>query len=523
MDEVVVIGAGPAGTSAALALADAGQTVRVLDAGTATTQMPPEGDLLALRFADPSQWRWQLGDHVATLAPRAQSSPKLRIPGLQSIFEGYSQANRLESEGFQLVGALAAGGLSNAWGCGVAAFGAEELAPLDARARDAMRHAYSNAATRMGLSGASDDALRDYLGVDEWADAPIPLDALHTRLWQRVQSAPEDDGDMRFGRSRVAVLARGRSGREACDLSGMCLWGCARRATWSAALDAEVLRRHPRAVLDSGVTVTRLVRTADHWSIECAVAGNGTRLYTARRVLLAAGTVASTALVMRALPTPPDRMSLLSNPTAAFLVLQPSVLGSGRDRAFGLAQLSFTVRGNSPADTAFGNLFSTAGLPVSEFLAHLPLSRRAGLVLLRQLLPATIVGNVFLPGHLSRHWMQLQPDGVVRIHGGASAQLPAAMEAVRRRVARRLRRLGAMMLPRSFLVAQPGADLHYAGTLPMRDNPKANECFPDGQVAGLPGLYAIDGASLPMLPAKAHTLTVMANAIRIARGTLTQR
>jgi hypothetical protein len=40
----------------------------------------------------------------------------------------------------------------------------------------------------------------------------------------------------------------------------------------------------------------------------------------------------------------------------------------------------------------------------------------------------------------------------------------------------------------------------------------------DGQIAGLPGIYAVDGASLPLLPAKAHTLTVMANADRIARG-----
>jgi choline dehydrogenase-like flavoprotein len=520
LDEVIVIGAGPAGTSAALALAEAGQRVRVLDAGTASTRLPPAGDMLGLRFSDRSQWSWQLGDDPAVLDSMGQTSPKLRVPGLRPIFDGYREANRLAADNFQLVGALAVGGLSNAWGCGVAAFDAGELAPLDSREMAGMRDAYAHAAARMGLSGASEDALRDYIGVDEWADPPIPLDALHAHLWRRARRVPTDDLPVRIGRARVAVLAGSRDGREACDLGGMCLWGCTRRATWSAAMDADALRRHPHAVLDTGVLVTRLERVESHWNIECTVAGCGPRIYQARRVLLAAGTIASTALVLRALPSPPDKLALLSNPTAAFLLLLPSALGSGRGRAFGLAQLSFTVQGQTQRDTAFGNLFSTAGLPVSEFLPHLPLSRRAGLVLLRQILPAAIVGNVFMPGHLSRHWMRLQPDGVVRIEGGEAPELDGAMGSVREQLSPRLRKLGAFMLPRSFRRAGPGADLHYAGTLPMRDRPQAHECFTDGQVAGLPGLYAIDGACLPTLPAKAHTLTIMANAFRIARGLL---
>jgi choline dehydrogenase-like flavoprotein len=32
----------------------------------------------------------------------------------------------------------------------------------------------------------------------------------------------------------------------------------------------------------------------------------------------------------------------------------------------------------------------------------------------------------------------------------------------------------------------------------------------------LPGVHVVDGAVLPVLPAKAHTLTIMANADRIA-------
>lgn len=74
------------------------------------------------------------------------------------------------------------------------------------------------------------------------------------------------------------------------------------------------------------------------------------------------------------------------------------------------------------------------------------------------------------------------------------------------------------MLPGSFVPGAPGADLHYASTLPISRTPRIHECRIDGEIAGLPGIYAIDGASLPLLPAKAHTMTIMANADRIARA-----
>ena len=52
----------------------------------------------------------------------------------------------------------------------------------------------------------------------------------------------------------------------------------------------------------------------------------------------------------------------------------------------------------------------------------------------------------------------------------------------------------------------------------MRRNPGAFETNEDGELAGLPGLHIVDGAVLASLPAKAHTLTIMANADRIGRS-----
>lgn len=78
------------------------------------------------------------------------------------------------------------------------------------------------------------------------------------------------------------------------------------------------------------------------------------------------------------------------------------------------------------------------------------------------------------------------------------------------------RSMGAVLLPGSFTAGRAGGDIHYAGTLPMRKTPKIGETGPIGEVMSLGGIYVVDGASLSILPEKPHTLTIMANADRIA-------
>jgi hypothetical protein len=266
--------------------------------------------------------------------------------------------------------------------------------------------------------------------------------------------------------------------------------------------------------------VEGLVRDRDEWLVQGRerVGGAGVQI-KASQVVLATGTLATTRLVLKSLPQDPGPIRLLSNPMAAFLLLLPSCLGAPRRTGFGLAQLSFVL--DSVQDSGgpvFGNLFSTCGLPVSEFLRYVPLARRNALGALRAVLSATIVGNCFLSGELSQHSVRLDPQGRLLVAGGSAPTLAAATDLVRRALRRHFLRLGAVMLPGSFVRGAEGADIHYAGTLPMKTAPRAHECWPDGSVAGLPGVFVADGASLPLLSSKAHTLTIMANADRIGRG-----
>lgn len=77
--------------------------------------------------------------------------------------------------------------------------------------------------------------------------------------------------------------------------------------------------------------------------------------------------------------------------------------------------------------------------------------------------------------------------------------------------------MGALLIPRSFKSGKQGADVHYAGTFPMKQEPKINQTNSMGELRALPGMYIVDGASLSALSEKPHTFTIMANADRIGK------
>jgi len=133
-----------------------------------------------------------------------------------------------------------------------------------------------------------------------------------------------------------------------------------------------------------------------------------------------------------------------------------------------------------------------------------------------------VVGNLFLPGHLTTASARLKADSSLNISGNYHDDVRPLMDQANKKLRTSYRRLGAILLPGSFTVGRPGSDIHYAGSLPMQNSPVIGETSELGEVAGLEGVYVVDGASLPLLSEKSHTLTIMANADRIGKKLVTK-
>ena len=515
--DIIVVGSGPAGVSAAFPLVEAGLRVLMVDGGKKSGVLAPETDFLLARTDDIEQWKWMIGKDFHALKKHDAVSPKFRVPSHAYAFEEFETRNQVVGKNFITAGSLAAGGLSNAWGCGVARFSASEMAdfPFPASALD---NSYAKVSQRMGISGRVDDDLSDYFGLDEYSQLPIPMDVLHmsmSRLYSNQRHQLHAQG-FKLGRSRVATLSEDTSDRQACNLSGNCLWGCRRRSLYCAADELPVLRKHENFSELSGFVVDGLSRNNDYWAVQSQTTPDRERKsITASKIVLAAGTLATTRIVLKTLEHRRP-VSLQSCPTAAFLLWLPRLLGVPRMAGFGLGQLSFSLD-LQHSTSAFGSTFATTGILLSEFVRHVPLRRRYGIDLLRGLLSSCVVGNIFLPGHLTVAEAELRPDSSLSVTGKYCDVVVPLMHEAAQKLRRAYWRLGATLLPGSFTVGRAGADIHYAGTLPMRESPSIGETSQHGEVEGLNGIFVVDGACLPTLPAKSHTLTIMANADRIGR------
>lgn len=518
--DVIIVGSGPAGVSAAFPLLEAGLKVFMVDGGRQAKTSPPTTPYLTSRLNDAAQTEWMLGRDFHALHFAAASSPKFRTPTHSHVFEHFEQSNRIVGEHFVATSSLARGGLSNAWGCGVAKLSASELKDFPFPA-DELEPSYARVTRRMGVSGAGPDDLAEYFGLDAYADAPIEMDSVQSSLlgqYQKKFTQLHRQG-VKLGRSRVAALSTDRGDRKACNLSGNCLWGCHRKALYSAVDDLTTLQTFSNFHYRPGFIVAHVFLKDGRPSIQGhGLSGLGTdrATFTARKVVLAAGTLATSRLAMLALNI--DRpLQMQATPVAAFMLWRPAALGTSRAASFGLGQLSFSVSLNNHV-SGFGSLFNTTGIPISEFAKYMPLCKPLGLRVLKSLLTSCVVGNVYLPGSYTQAALRLDAKQILHVSGVYKDDVTPLMQETKTRLRKSFMTLGAWMLPGSFTLSQPGGDLHHACSLPMRVNPSLGETNREGELFGLSDVHVADGASLSALSEKSHTLTIMANADRIGRA-----
>jgi len=507
--EVVVIGSGPAGVSAAWPLVRAGVRVLMLDASDgAVAPSSPTGSIGAFRRA-PGRWRSQFGATLAELVAGTDLSPKLATPVAQAALRGYAEATGVQTEGFHAFGSLSSGGLSRLWGAMTPRF---EAADFDGYpiTLDDLAPSYDAVAARIGMSRPG-------------LDGPAMTGAV-ARVFGRLAG----DAETRIEPALNAVTMSDRDGRRGCIGCGLCLWGCERKSIFSSADEVPMLLRHSNFSYRPGAVVRALARAGLGWRVESDA---GT--VAAPIVVLAAGTIATTALAARlcgALGTP---IRLLTNPVAACAFVVPGLIGAGLpEQSFGLAQLRHETpigddgpgAGGGPrtgGGSVGGAIYGADTLPLSELARRIPASRPTALRLSRALAPALLVATLYLPGRFSQNRITVTDDAVA-IAGEITDAARTALRDGRDRLARTLRRAGAYAVPGSFTVSGPGADAHYAGTIPMGGaGPLA--CSRDGELIGQPGLFVADGAALSALPSKHCTLTIMANADRIGQALATSR
>jgi choline dehydrogenase-like flavoprotein len=278
--------------------------------------------------------------------------------------------------------------------------------------------------------------------------------------------------------------------------------------------------RERRVTYRGGIYIDRLVHTGDAVTVLAHErrAPNARVELSASRVFVACGAVSSTRLMLASMGRTPGTRRLHDSqyfliPMATARAAPIRVTGQGNT----LAQIFLELDDERISRyTAHMQIYGYNDLMISPFAARLPmradaLERVLGPVARRILVIQGYLHSRDSPGltvHTSTDSVRLVGDD----RGGVDVRIGRLV----RHLAANARVLGMVPIPGLTQFGQPGKSNHLGGSFPMRLEPAEMETDTVGRLAHWDRVHLVDASVLPSVPATTVTLSVMANAHRIA-------
>lgn len=537
--KVVVVGSGPSGLHFAQTVLERGHEVELVDVGMPKPPIAaPDLDFTALKggLDDPVGYfvGADLSQAVIPAPDGAGDDEYYGIPPSKAyVFETPPQFD-FAARGFAPLFSFAAGGLAETWTGGAYPLNDHELRDFPFDYAD-IAAAYGEVAGRVGVAGEEDDLGVCFPAHDGLA-TPTRLDRSGAALMAQYGRRRERliaRHRIRLGRSRQAVLTQARDGREGCRYCGRCLWGCPNGAFYTPSLTLERCRADRRFTYRSGAYVSHFDLGRDS-EIASAVAypasGGGAERVKGDAYVLACGTLGTANIILRSMFKATREILALDGLMDNRQILAPffnlAMLGRPAELdAYQYHQLALGVEMDEPANYVHGQITTLSSATAHPIVSGLPMDLKTSAAVFRTLRSGLCVANINFPdtrrpdNHVTLD-PALERDGFPLL-SIRYAPPPGEARRIRqtlRRVGRFLRAIGAPLIPGMAHQRPMGASVHYSGTLPMVADKQDWAVSPTCRSYNLSNLFVVDGSTMPFLPAKNLTFTLMANAVRIARA-----
>lgn len=528
METIVVVGSGASGAHFALTALRKGRRVLMLDVGhTGQEAVRPADTLNELKRNLPDPVDYFLGPRYQSLVlPGSNGEYYAFPPSKQHVFKQRSEFQHRAS-GFAPIYSFAAGGLAETWtgGCYPFShrdlkefpFGYEELAPY-----------YAKVAANIGITGANDDLASVFPWHGQLME-PLDLDdhsAMLLDTYKRHREYLKEKFGCLMGRARVAALSRDLGDRKKCSYCGRCLWGCPSRAFYTPSLTLDECRTFPTFQYVSGLYV-------DHFRLDSsskvtgvvAYSSNGqTQEFAASSLVLAAGTLCSARIFLESIHrdsgVAPELRGVMDNRQILMPFVNLRMLGrKWNPNSYQYHQVAIAVQGTASEHT-HGLVTTLKTSLIHPLVQTLPFDLGTAVSVFRDVHGALGMVNINLPDHRrGENYIALDVSTTphqLAIHYRPQPDEGQNLKCTISTFRRILWKLGCFAPSRTVHIRPMGASVHYAGTVPMSSTPAPLTCSKYGRSHDVENLYFADGSTFPDLPAKNITLTLMANATRIA-------
>lgn len=513
----VIVGSGPAGVAAARCLERAG--VCMVDAG----KLPPVGFAYETRTdaLTSGDVHTLLGRHWEMLGNVVKPNSvhaKLRAPATSYVARGepFPVLNAAGECVVRGAGSYAAGGMSNAWGAQLLRYTDADLEvvgdwPIAAANLDAH---YADLEEHIGIAGEMDD-MYEFLGRTAGLLPPTPLVPAAMHLLSRyAERSQRGASRLCLGRSRVALLTRPHRGYEPYEFGETDFFSTEQRGIYTARRTLLELQANGHVSYVGGHKLIAYREFPEYVEIDLQPEAGEVRTIRTRHLLLGCGTVHTARMVLLNKQEPGRKLPFVDHPPTLLPLFIPRMFGSALPDVSAPIQLIATLRSERPHEMI--SFYYPGALLWSDILGDIPLPLSSALRLMPHLLGGMLVAQIWEASRpVTGNCLSVGHDGTVRIdyphrkpYAGMSQLLPL------------LRQLGAFSARSLASESPPGWGFHYAGCLPMRSRPGPYETHIDGTLWDSKRIRVIDGSVLPSLPAKNHSLTLMANSARIAQEAL---
>ncbi len=513
--DVVIIGSGASGISSAFPLLEKNLFVTMIDAGfeTETNLFVQSKNKNCQTYKEKIETL--LGSNFEGLKEMSNYSPKLRFTKPNETPSYNSNLNNIISDKFLSTGSLKTGGLTNFWGAVSPKFTKEELGCSNSVFQE-FETSYENIAKRIGISGTNDEKDHMSLANGKITNLQKPLKiSENARYLLRNYNLKNNNPNFLLGRNRSAVLSETVKNRFGCNFCELCMSNCKSGSIYNSSFDLIELKKHPRFSYKDKSLVIKIKKHDRKYEIIFINQINNEKssIFT-RNIFLAAGTIVSTKLALTILKKFKKPYPILTTPMISMgLLLPKNLMKQTTEKKFGLGQLSFNIKRKNKKDL-YGLIYEGTSFAASDLSIKLPFSKKTNLTICNTISSSLLIGLIYLSSEYTDNKLYISDKNELKVNitGSYKEQINKEIFDIRKIIALNFGKLGAFLIPGSFNLSAPGADVHYASTLPMGIYTSEN-----GELLGAKGVYLVDGSCLGDLPAKNLTFTIMANADRIAR------
>nr|WP_070959184.1 GMC oxidoreductase [Hyphomonas sp. Mor2] len=504
----LVIGSGPAGVSAAMALIARGQSVTLLDGGKTLPENLRDrqntfADKAADTWSDEDALNWQQPqlEHSGDLAMRFGST-HAQTP-LDDLFAPETPFSGRSSH--------ASGGLSNVWGAAVLPYRQQDIAAWPVTADELASH-YQAVSRFMPISGTSGGDLQDlFTAFDAAALTALPSGPQASALLDRLADRREAlrAAGVFFGPSRQAV-------RDSCFLCGQCLHGCPWSLIYSAEQTLTELRRSERFTYRPGAIVTGLSKSGE----ACRIHLSDGEVLSADKVFLATGVYETARLVLGTMSDSESHLTLQDSRQFFLPMLHRwRATSDPSKRPLHTLAKAFVEIDNADVSPylTHSQIYSWNEYYAREMSANYGRGIPGSGALFRMISKRLLVAQTFLHSdHCDQVELRLdQKTNRLKTSILPNADMLRTIDRAAATLGKALSQAGLQPLTFAKRVEAPGASFHSGGTLPMSASPDRLQTDPLGRLSGFENLHIVDASVLPSIPASTITFTVMANAHRI--------